>query len=104
MRDGGGDGLGTTGPNQVMRSVRWRSDGPTHADVDRGVEELVFDSPVSEREEGLGKGSMEGKHNVGLVRKALLCIRSKRCSRALCAVILPYVTLRESNAKRCLAV
>lgn len=80
---------------------------PTYADVDQGVEELFFYSPVSEREKGFGqrvKGSMEGKDNVGLVGKALLCIRSKRCSRAVCAVILPYVTLRESNAKRCLAV
>ena len=47
---------------------------------------------------------MESKHNVGLVGKALLCIRSKQCSRAVCAVISPYVTLRESNAKRSLAV
>ena len=47
---------------------------------------------------------MESKHNVGLVGKVLLCIRSKQCSRAVCAVISPYVTLRESNAKRSLAV
>ena len=47
---------------------------------------------------------MESKDNVGLVGKALLCIRSKRCSRAVCAVISPYATLRERNAKRSLAV
>jgi hypothetical protein len=47
---------------------------------------------------------MESKHNVGLVGKALLCIRSKQYSRAVCAVISPYVTLRERNAKRSLAV
>lgn len=47
---------------------------------------------------------MESKDNVGLVGKALLCIRSKRCSRAVCVVILPYVTLRERNAKRSLNV
>lgn len=69
----------------------------------KALRNLFLCSPVSEREEGFGRrvnGSMEGKHNVGLVRKALLCIRSKRCSRAVCAVILPYVTLRERNAKR----
>ena len=46
-----------TDPRNGGDSVRPRSDGPTYADVDQGVEELVFRSPVSEREEGSVKVS-----------------------------------------------
>ena len=48
----------------------------------------------------LVKGLVESKDNVGLVRKALLCIRSKRCSRAVCVLsISPYVTLRAKETR-----
>lgn len=108
MRDGSGKGLGTTGPTQRMAAIvydRGAIDLRTRMSIE-ALRNLVFVLLCQDGRRVWSKCQRvyESKDNVGLVGKALLCIRSKRCSRAVCVVILPYVTLRERNAKRSLDV